>query len=481
MKKLFTIAFLVTLSLPILAQKPVNDIPNWSFENWDSAYYFSPTDWDMTMGKITHVSPSHGGVWACKIENDPAQGGPGVVMDGKTNDGVNFTGGKPYSQRPDSVKIYMKYDIVPNDTARLFFMFKKNGNPIAGSNPPIALAWGSNTSSFQEFKCKITFPPVIIPDTVIFGIVCSDFISHPNGPWPASNYLIIDDITFTGPGITQQLPNNGFEQWDSTKVFSLQNWYNSEVYWATLSGLPVPVERTTDHTTDNYGLLVQNYVSSTDTVRGYTFTPSDGPNPWDYTPAFELTQPFTYNTFLFDYKYLPLNGDTMSINVGLFNNGIGIGGAYFKSGDIVSNWTTVNLPLYWNPGPAPDSAKIYIWAYKSDSTSKPQGNSKLYIDNLRFDYITDVKSQTDLNNSFSVYPNPFNSITTINYQIKNNEKVVIKVVDVLGKEIAALVNATMPKGSYNVAFDGSGLTKGIYFCHIKAGSYTETKKLVLVK
>ncbi|MFA4851249.1 MAG: T9SS type A sorting domain-containing protein [Bacteroidales bacterium] len=478
MKKLFTIALLVTLSLPILAQ---NDIPNWSFEHWDSAYYLSPNHWDMTMGKITPVSPSHGGLWACKIESDSAQQGPGVVMDGQTNDGITFWGGKPYSQRPDSVELYMKYDIAPYDTARLAIMFKKNGTPIVYQFE--ALAWGLHTASYQKFTCKIDLPPTIVPDTVIFGIVNSDYISHPNGPWPTSNYLIIDDITFTGAGITQQLPNNGFEQWNSTEVFNLQNWYTSNNVMAQLLGLPEPMVRTSDHTTGNYGLLLQNYVSSTDTVYGATCTPSSGPDPWNNTPAFELTQPFTYNTFWFDYKYLPLNGDTMSINVGLFKNGAGIGGTYFESGATVTNWTTVYLPLYYNPGfpPDPDSAKIYICAYKSDSASVPQGNSKLYIDNLRFGYAADVKSQTELNTGFSVYPNPFSSITTINYQIKNNEKVVIKVVDVLGKEVAALVNETMPKGNYRVTFDGSDLTKGIYFCRIKAGSYTETKKLVLVK
>jgi len=476
MKKLFTIAFLATLSLPIIAQ---NDIPNWSFEHWDSAYYLSPKHWDMTMGKITPVSPSHGGLWACKIENDSTQQSPGVVMDGQTDEGITFWGGKPYSQRPDSVKIYIKYDIVPDDTARLMIIFKKNGTPIAYQF--VALAWGSNTASYQEFKCKINLPAIIVPDTVIFGIVASDYISHPNGPWPISNYIIIDDITFTGAGITQQLPNNDFEQWDSTQVLNLRDWYNSNNVMAQLLSLPASLVRTTDHTTGNYALLVQNYVSSTDTIYGYTFTPSDESDPWDNTPAFELTQPFTYNKFSFDYKYLPLNGDTMSINVSLFNNGTWVGGTYFKSGATVNTWTAQDVPLSYNPTNPPDSAKIYIWAYKSDSISKPQGNSKLYIDNLRFGYTADVKSQTDLNNSFSVYPNPFNGITTINYQIKNSEKVEIKIMNVLGKEIAVLVNETTPKGSYNVTFDGSGLTKGIYFCRIKAGNDMETKKLVLVK
>jgi hypothetical protein len=59
--------------------------------------------------------------------------------------------------------------------------------------------------------------------------------------------------------------------------------------------------------------------------------------------------------------------------------------------------------------------------------------------------------------------------------------VTLKVYDVLGNEIATLVNEELPAGEYEVEFDGSGLTTGIYFYQLKAGEFTQTKKMTYLK
>jgi len=79
------------------------------------------------------------------------------------------------------------------------------------------------------------------------------------------------------------------------------------------------------------------------------------------------------------------------------------------------------------------------------------------------------------------YPNPFNPVTTISYQIPNDGFVTLKVYNILGKEVASLVNGQKTSGRYNVQFDGSKLTSGIYFYKISAGDYSATKKLILIK
>ena len=79
------------------------------------------------------------------------------------------------------------------------------------------------------------------------------------------------------------------------------------------------------------------------------------------------------------------------------------------------------------------------------------------------------------------YPNPFNPTTTIKYQIPEVSFVTIKVYDVLGNEIATLVNEQKPADSYEVEFDASGLPSGIYFYRLQAGSFVEAKKMVLMK
>ena len=79
------------------------------------------------------------------------------------------------------------------------------------------------------------------------------------------------------------------------------------------------------------------------------------------------------------------------------------------------------------------------------------------------------------------YPNPFNPVTTINYTVASKDFVSIKVYDVLGNEIATLVNGEKPAGSYSVNFNASKLSSGVYFYRMKAGSFVETKKLILMK
>ena len=88
------------------------------------------------------------------------------------------------------------------------------------------------------------------------------------------------------------------------------------------------------------------------------------------------------------------------------------------------------------------------------------------------------------------YPNPFNPATIIRYSIPNdgfrtgafrNDKTVLKVYDILGKEVVTLVNEEQKPGVYEVMFDASGLPSGIYFYRFETQSYKETKKMVLMK
>ena len=79
------------------------------------------------------------------------------------------------------------------------------------------------------------------------------------------------------------------------------------------------------------------------------------------------------------------------------------------------------------------------------------------------------------------YPNPFNPSTNINYSIPKQTHVSLKVFDVLGREITTLVNKEQPTGNYEVEFDASNLTSGIYFFRIQTGEFVETKKMILMK
>jgi hypothetical protein len=79
------------------------------------------------------------------------------------------------------------------------------------------------------------------------------------------------------------------------------------------------------------------------------------------------------------------------------------------------------------------------------------------------------------------YPNPFNPNTIIRFKINDFRFTTLKIYDLLGKEIATLVNKYLQAGEYEVTFDGSEFTSGVYFYKITSGIYSETKKMVMIK
>jgi len=94
---------------------------------------------------------------------------------------------------------------------------------------------------------------------------------------------------------------------------------------------------------------------------------------------------------------------------------------------------------------------------------------------------TELKITQNNNSLNQNYPNPFNPSTEINYSLKKDGIVVIKVFDVLGKEVAFLKNKYEKAGNYSVNFNAADLPSGIYFYRITAGNFQQTKKMLLLK
>ena len=103
---------------------------------------------------------------------------------------------------------------------------------------------------------------------------------------------------------------------------------------------------------------------------------------------------------------------------------------------------------------------------------------------IAFPKTTSVGGVNELPVTFALdqnYPNPFNPSTTIRYSIPTTSQVVLKVYNMLGQEVATLVNTEQHVGNYHVVFDANKLATGIYVYRIQAGSYVETKKMLLLK
>ncbi|MEO8231692.1 MAG: T9SS type A sorting domain-containing protein [Ignavibacteriota bacterium] len=120
------------------------------------------------------------------------------------------------------------------------------------------------------------------------------------------------------------------------------------------------------------------------------------------------------------------------------------------------------------------------------------GSSQLvtvWIDDVNITEIT--TGTTDITKNYGLlpinfqlnqnYPNPFNPSTSINYAISSKQFVSLKVYDVLGDEVATLVNEEKPAGNYEVNFDASKLSSGVYFYKLQSGSFMQTRKMTLLR
>jgi hypothetical protein len=98
--------------------------------------------------------------------------------------------------------------------------------------------------------------------------------------------------------------------------------------------------------------------------------------------------------------------------------------------------------------------------------------------------IVGVEEQTELPSTFSLsqnYPNPFNPATTIRYKLPERNKVLLTVYNTLGQQVARLVDQEIEPGHHEITFDASHLPSGVYIYRLQAGSFVESKKLLLLK
>ncbi len=152
------------------------------------------------------------------------------------------------------------------------------------------------------------------------------------------------------------------------------------------------------------------------------------------------------------------------------------GNGVFLSTDNGANWTQVNdgLTDYGIAALAAVGPYLYAGSDRSGVWRRPLSQM-----------ITEVEdAQTERPSHFSLhqnYPNPFNPTTVITFTLPSRSLVSLKVFDVLGREVAILLAGELPAGPYSASWDPNGAASGVYFYRLQAGTFTETKKLVLLR
>ena len=174
-----------------------------------------------------------------------------------------------------------------------------------------------------------------------------------------------------------------------------------------------------------------------------------------------------------------------------------------------NQWQHLQIPLKnfyehgsWDNGKWYDPQGLFDWSdvdrLEIVAEHQNMGTAKLWFDEIKISNpnILSVEENVKVPSEFRLeqnYPNPFNPTTTIKYSIPNvgtslMKFVQLKVYDILGREVATLVNEEKPAGNYSINFNAVGLPSGFYFYRIAihsdrliSGSYTETKKMVILK
>jgi photosystem II stability/assembly factor-like uncharacterized protein len=276
----------------------------------------------------------------------------------------------------------------------------------------------------------------------------------------------------------------------SKKIYKSSNFGANWNYISTLSGYQDIVSL--QFLNENTGFLLTSY---------YLFKTTSGGQQWStlysYGVSFEFMKFINANTGYIIYSVWPpydiphrllsrtTNGghnwsdriDNQSLrsfycvdsNI-VYAGGKGI---LFKSTNSGNNWEQEQVSTSYINGIS--SYKKNLWLTgEMGMIIKGVGKVPVYINSDNEEIIEDYKL-------FQNFPNPFNPTTNIRYQIPNNSHVILKVYDILGKEIATLVNDKLKPGEYETTFDGTAFPSGVYFYKLQSGDFSETKKMLMIK
>ncbi len=349
----------------------------------------------------------------------------------------------------------------------------------------------------------------------IFGVV-TEASNYNDGYWPkperilplAEEHLYLNLVCAWGPGIIENPPylKKGkinltyFNPESDTLKFNAveQNpdRHSSKVYAQLLNLKDSIVSETLLTQIDSTFYCTLSFDESNEnfyTVR-YRQSGTDIPSNLYYTDAanfkFTTAGPVVLNSITYKKQptyytfkpYLKNAGKILQINNLTFK--VSSNDAWVKS---ISPAKIISSNL--TPGQIKDSPPFNVWY--DPATFPKYFNLKFTISSNGYVYWTDsVKAlitgiENDLQqNTFNLeqnYPNPFNSVTTITWQLAHSGRATLKVFDIVGKTVATLVDGQRPQGKYKTQFNAATLPKGVYFYQLKAGEFSQTRKMILLK
>lgn len=220
-----------------------------------------------------------------------------------------------------------------------------------------------------------------------------------------------------------------------------------------------------------YSLLAKDSILLCGTHKGVYISRNSGIT-WRLIPEISI------NIGLFAFSII----DEKDLMIGHYGNGVYVS----TNGGI--NWFTRNEGLY--PGEYKSCALYSVGNYTYLGTRPFDTYLPAIFRRSTLQLIPVIEQSSEIPIKYSLsqnYPNPFNPSTKIRFSIVSSPRVLggdlvqLKVYDVMGREVQTLVNETLKPGTYEVTFDGSALTSGVYFYKLQCGDFVQTNRMVLIK
>lgn len=458
MKKL-----LLLLSVTIVSTSNfiAQTVPNGGFENWNTFTFENPVPWyNSNARNIESDLPIN-------VTKVPGFSGFGVRMQTVANatdtsfgyianfpNEPNGEGGVPFSQIPTAITGYYRYNLGTTDSAIMIIYFKKNGVVISEDFIQFRGATGTQ-STWAPFSFPLT-SFTTVPDSVVFAAASSNAMSEIG--IQVGSFLELDNLGFSGPGVTQTLLGGTFENWTTETIHTLIDW--------NISG-EQGFSRVSPGHSGNYAvqLVTQDYGPEGIWGAGVSMGDNSQSGPIGGMPISSYV-----DTLCGYYKYSTNVGGVDSARFmyqGLWNGAMQAG-QDFRMGP-VANWTYFEFPL--NPWMAPIDTLNFSF---SSSSEWPINNafpgSTLVLDDIHLkSQQVGLKNHNPFDMIISTYPNPTTDVLNLKWNKKFNENVTINVYSISGQLISSEV---IESGNNSKQLNVKEYAEGAYLITIASSNKT---------
>jgi hypothetical protein len=239
-----------------------------------------------------------------------------------------------------------------------------------------------------------------------------------------------------------------------------------------------------NNSNSNYKILLQvNTDTESQKMGGATFVIKYDTTLLSYPDNPENGIDFIFNNFNLGFydtaKVTKVVKGKIWLNIDLTSDGHG---TTVQKGP--NSWTDLVELNFVSSNEVPNNA--ILWKINDKFWHVYDSDNSTTWDNGNFDLVTSIENENQSGSNISYqlcqnFPNPFNPTTAIQYYLPERNTIKLVIYNTIGQEVAVIVDGVKEAGTYNIDFNASELPSGIYFYRLQAGSFIQTKKMVLLK